>query len=184
MGRLRYNVAMSLDGYIARPDGSFDWILEDPTIDFEALFAEFDTLLMGRKTYEVLRSQGLSGPFAGMRKVVVSRSRHAGAEGNTTFVNEAVAEHVRKLKAEAKKDVWLFGGGELFRHLLDAGLVDTVEVAIMPVLLGQGIPMLAPGASSASLKLASCVQLPSGIVMLRYDTATQGGVEDEAARAG
>lgn len=184
MGRLRYNVAMSLDGFIARPDGSYDWILEDPTIDFEALFGEFDTLLMGRRTYDVLRSQGLSGPFAAMRKVVISRSHRPGVEGNTTFISEGVAESVRKLKEETQKDVWLFGGGELFRHLLDAGLVDTVEIAIMPVLLGQGIPMLASGASSASLQLTSCVQLRSGIVMLRYDTAAQEGVEDETVRTG
>lgn len=170
MGRLRYNVAISLDGFIARPDGSYDWIVEDATIDFEALYAEFDALVMGRKTYDVVRAQGLSEPFAGVHAVVVSRSHQPGVEGNTTYINEAVAEHVQKLKEDTEKDVWLFGGGELFRHLLDAGLVDTVEVAIMPVLLGQGIPMLAPGASSASLKLTSCVQLQSGIVMLTYDT--------------
>ena len=173
MRRLRYNVAISLDGFIARPDGSFDWILDDPTIDFSALFSEFDTLLMGRKTYGVLQSQAADGPFAEMRKVVVSRTHRSEEVRNLTYINESIAEYVQKLKTQPGKDIWLFGGGALFRHLLDAGLVDTVEVAIMPILLGEGIPVLAPGHHSALLRLTSCVQLPSGIVILKYDTAAR-----------
>lgn len=174
MRRLRYNVAVSLDGFIARADGSYDWILEDPTIDFGALFSEFDTLLMGRKTYSVVRSQGQSGPFAGMHIVVISRTLPPATEGNTTIVGEGIEEYVQNLRSAAGKDIWLFGGGDLFRHLLDAGLVDTVEVAIMPVLLGEGIPVLASGQSSRLLRLTSCVRMESGIVMLKYDTAAAG----------
>jgi dihydrofolate reductase len=169
MRRLRFNVAVSLDGFIARPDGSYDWIVEDPSIDFDALFGEFDTLLMGRKTFEVLRSQGPDGPFREMQKVVVSRTLPAGENGSTTFVCRDVADHVRGMKAGSGRDIWLFGGGELFRYLLDAGLVDTVEVALMPVLLSAGIPMLAAGDSSTRLALKNCETLQSGIVLLRYD---------------
>jgi dihydrofolate reductase len=75
---------------------------------------------------------------------------------------------VRALKAKPGKDIWLFGGGELFRSLLDANLVDTVEVAVMPILLSQGIPLLAPGARSPSLRLSESKTLPSGTVLLTY----------------
>jgi dihydrofolate reductase len=173
MRRLRYNVAMSLDGYIARSDGSFDWIVEDSTIDLEGLFAEFDALLMGRKTYEVLQSQGPGGPFEQVLKVVASRTHPAAVQGWTRFVNEDIVSHVQGMKKSAGKDIWLFGGGELFRHLLDAGEVDTVEVAIMPILLGSGIPMLAVGESASVLRLTSCERHQSGIVMLRYDVSTR-----------
>lgn len=169
MRRVRYNVAVSLDGYIARADGSYDWIVEDQSIDFDTLIAGFDTLLMGRKTYEVLQAQGPGGPFEGMKKVVVSRTLPAGGSGSTTFICRDVTQHVRSMKNGTGRDIWLFGGGELFRFLLDAGLVDTVEIALMPVLLGGGVPLVAVGTASHRLALKSCEQLLSGIVMLRYD---------------
>ncbi|MCC6397747.1 MAG: dihydrofolate reductase [Bacteroidetes bacterium] len=172
MRKLRYNVAVSLDGYIARSDGSFDWIVEDSSIDFDALFAQFDTLLMGRKTYEVVRSQGAGGPFEQMDKVIVSRSHPPGVEGNCRFIGEDFPRYVQILKAGSGRDIWLFGGGTLFRALLDVGLVDTVEVAVMPVLLGDGIPMLARPAVTTPLELISCKRLASGIVMLKYGVRT------------
>jgi dihydrofolate reductase len=89
--------------------------------------------------------------------------------GDTEFINRDVADHVRRMKEDPSRDIWLFGGGELFRYLLDADLVDTVEVAVMPVLLGSGIPMVAIGTSSTQLRLEHCESLRSGIVMLRYD---------------
>jgi dihydrofolate reductase len=169
MRRLRFNVAVSLDGFIARLDGSFDWIVEDPSIDFDSLLTEFDTLLMGRKTFEVLQSQGSAGSFREMQKVVVSRTLPAGENGSAKFICRDVVDHVREMKEGSGRDIWLFGGGDLFRHLLDAGLVDTVEVALMPVLLSVGIPMLASGDASTGLSLTHCETLQSGIVMLRYD---------------
>ena len=168
MRRLRYNVAISLDGYLAGPNGEFDWIVEDRTIDFDALYAEFDTLLMGRKTYEVVRSQGGGGPVDRMTTIVVSRTlRHEDHPG-VTIISDHIAEKVARLRARPGKDIWLFGGGQLFRGLLDAGLVDTVEVAIMPVLLGGGIPVLPPGRPGTGLRLDKSRVLPSSIVMLEY----------------
>lgn len=174
MRRLRYNVAASLDGFIASPAGEYDWIPHDETIDFEALFAEFDTFVMGRRTWEVIRAQGNASPLAGRRVVVVSRTLAPGDAPGATVVTEDVAEVVARLKAEEGKDVWLFGGGELFRALLDAGLVDSVEVAVTPVLLGEGVPLLAPGRRAPPLRLVSSRVLPSGIVMLSYDVAAPG----------
>ena len=172
--RLRYQVAVSLDGFIAGPNGEFDWIVMDPSIDFAALFAEFDTAVMGRKTYEVLMAQGGGGAMPGIDVVVFSRTLPATARPGMSIVNDDPREIVAALKAKPGRDIWLYGGGALFRSLLDAGLVDTVEVAVVPVLLGAGVPLLPPG-SAAKLELTDQRALPaSGIVALAY--AVPGGV--------
>ena len=168
--RLRYRVPVSLDGFIAGPRGEFDWIVMDPSIDFAALYREFDTAVMGRKTYEIAAKQG-GGAMPGIDVVVFSRTLPAETRRGVRIVNAAAAEFVAALKARPGGDIWLFGGGELFRSLLDAGLVDTVEVAVTPVLLGSGIPLLPPGAST-KLVLADHKVLPaSGIVALSYSVA-------------
>jgi dihydrofolate reductase len=171
--RLRYYVAMTLDGFIAGPNGEYDWIVMDKSIDFRALYKEFDTVVMGRKTYDLARSQGVSVAMPGIEVFVFSRSLPASTQRGFSIVNNDPADVVAQLKARTGRDIWLFGGGVLFRSLLDAGLVDTVEVAVMPVLLGSGIPLLSPGATT-KLVLASQKRLPaSGILMLSY--AVPGG---------
>ena len=166
--RLRYQVAASLDGFIARPNGEYDWLVMDPSIDFGALYREFDTAVMGRKTYEVALAQGVTGAMPGIDVVVFSRSLPAATHPGVRILDDDPREVVTELKAKPGRDIWLFGGGALFRTLLDAGLVDTVELAVMPVLLGAGIPVLPPGAE-AKLELTDYKRLPaSGIVVLAY----------------
>jgi dihydrofolate reductase len=164
--RVRYQVASSLDGYIAGPNGEYDWIVMDPDIDFAALLDQFDTLLMGRHTYE-----GIPQSEGGDKKVVVfSHTLRAPDHPHVTVVNDGAQEAVLELKAQAGKDIWLFGGGELFRSLLDLGVVDSVEIAVIPVLLGGGIPLLPAPAQRKRLVLANHrVYNKSGIVLLEYD---------------
>ena len=172
MRRLRYGVATSLDGFIAGPNGEYDWIVHDPAIDFVAMFAQYDTLLMGRKTYEVASEKGKSWDSFGQRWIVVSPTLKPEEHPGITILSGGIAEAVAAMKAQPGKDIWLMGGGVLFRAMLDAGLVDAVEVALIPVMLGSGVPLL-PEGRRRSLHLEESRALPSGILMLKYSVAPE-----------
>ena len=167
MRRVRYAVAASLDGYIAGPKGEADWVITNPEMDFRAVFEQFDTFLVGRRTFETMVRAG-RGETPGMKTFVFSRTLRQQDYPGVTMVADGMEETVAALRAESGKDIWLFGGGSLFRSLLDAELVDTVEVAIMPVLLGDGIPLLPPPIKQAKLKLTGHKVYKAGIVSLEY----------------
>jgi dihydrofolate reductase len=168
MRRIRYQVACSLDGYIAGPNDEFDWIIMDPEIDFDEIFRQFDTLLMGRRTYEKLPA-GSPGFGSEMQIVVFSRTLRQQDHPSVTIVSDTAAEErLAALRAQPGKDIWLFGGGELFRSLLELGCVDTVEAAIIPVLLGGGRPLLPSPATQTKLSLTGQRVYGSGIVSLEY----------------
>jgi dihydrofolate reductase len=171
MRRIRYQVAMSLDGYIAGPNGEADWIVMDPEIDFAGLFAQFDTFLLGRRTFETIGSRG-PGASKGTKTIVFSRTLQQRDYPKVTIVADRLRETVAALRAQPGKDIWLFGGGGLFRSLLAEGLVDSVEVAIMPVLIGGGIPLLPAPASLATMSLTGHkLYKKTGIVLLEYAVA-------------
>ncbi len=168
MRRIRYQVAASLDGYIAGPKGEFDWIIMDPEIDFHAIFSQFDTMLVGRRSFELIAKQGGAGMY-GMKVVVFSKTLRQKDHPDVTIVSKNVKKTLTALRKQRGKDIWLFGGGLLFRSLLGLGLVDTVEVAIIPVLLGGGIPLLPPPYTPAKLRLTGHrIYQKTGIVSLEY----------------
>ena len=167
MRRVRYSVATSLDGYIAGPKGEADWITMDPDIDFRAISQQFDTLLVGRRTFQAMDNAG-NAAMPGMMTFVFSQTLRQSDHPKVTIVAENLAETVATLRAASGKDIWLFGGGLLFRSLAEAGLMDTVEVAVIPVLLGEGIPLLPPPAKQASLELTGHKVYKTGIVSLEY----------------
>ncbi|KAK4034382.1 bifunctional deaminase-reductase domain protein [Parachaetomium inaequale] len=198
MPLLRYNLAPTLNGLItSHPTNTTPWIVPDPTIDFPSLYAEFSTFLLGRKTYETFLSMPPGdNPLLGRPKesvVVFTRDSVKAKEweGDVTVVGSGsglgsagVVEFVRGLMGELKrkgpdgeggKDVWLMGGGEVAGMLLRAGLVDVVEAAIMPVVVGQGAKMFGEGDGEGDkgeagwkLVLEKAEALASGILMTRY----------------
>jgi dihydrofolate reductase len=172
MRKLRYSVAMSLDGHIAGPNGEYDWIGADAEVDFTAFWSQFDTLLMGRRTFELaVRTRGEAAftAFTGVTSIVFSRTLRQPEHPHVTVMPELNAAWIRDLKAQSGKDIWLFGGSDLFRSFIDSGLVDGVEVAVIPVLLGAGIPLLPPPYSPIKLRLIRHHLYQSGRMSLAYD---------------
>jgi dihydrofolate reductase len=155
---------MSLDGYIADPKGGYDWIVMDPEIDFDAMFSRYDAMLMGRKSYEAAQGNdyGLPKP-----KTYVFSKTLKKVEGAT--LSNDLEKTVTELKQAPGKDIWLWGGGELFRSMLELKLVDALEVALIPVLLGDGLPLLPKTKTRASLVLTSQrLFKKTGTVLLNY----------------
>lgn len=167
MRRIRYQVATSLDGFIADLNDGYGWIREEPGFDFPALFAQFDTLLMGRRTYEQVTDQ--LGHFSDKQILVFSTELRQEDHPDVTVVNGNPEDAIRELRSRPGKDIWLYGGGQLFRSLLELGHVNTVELAVMPVLLGNGVRFLPESDGSWELKLDSHRHYEtSGMVLLNY----------------
>jgi dihydrofolate reductase len=166
--RVRYGVAMSLDGFIAGPSGEADWIIMDPEIDFRAIYSQFDTMVMGRRTFEVVKAAGGGGSTPGMQVFVCSRTLRQEDYPDVTIVDNP-ERLMAELRSKPGKDVWLFGGGSLFRSFAELGLVDTVEVGVIPVLLGAAVPLRPAPAKRVSLKLTGHkLYAKTGIMSLEY----------------
>jgi dihydrofolate reductase len=182
--QVRYGVAASLDGYIAGPNGEADWITTDPEIDFAQIWSRFDTLLIGRKTFVTMVKPGQQAPsMPGVKTVVFSRTLDAASYPGVTIVRDRAAESIAEMKASPGKDIWLFGGGELFTSLANLGLVDSVSVALMPVMLGAGRPLFPASARRLPLQLVrQQVYKHSGIVSLEYQVVSKGKSRPRPAR--
>lgn len=168
MRRVLYRVAASLDGYIAGPHGEVDWIIHDPAVDLGKVYESVDTVLLGRRTYELTRQPGAPAWPRGWQIYVFSRTLRPEEHPGVTVVSDDAGPRVAALRAEPGQNIWLFGGGSLFRSLLVAKQVDLMEVAVMPVLLGVGIPLVEAGAPVTRLTLEDVQRYPSGLLGLRY----------------
>jgi len=168
MRRVLYRVAASVDGYIAWPGGEVDWITHDPAVDFAKVYESVDTVLLGRRTYELTRQPGAPAWPQGWQIYVFSRTLPPEEHPGVTVVSVDAGARVAALRAAPGREIWLFGGGSLFRSLLGAKQVDLVEVLVIPVLLGGGVPLLETGAPLTRLALEHVQRYPSGLLGLRY----------------
>jgi dihydrofolate reductase len=169
MRHVTFGVANSLDNFIARKGHEVDWLLWGEEV--AAVTAEFwktiDTVVMGRKTYEVARKSGTTS-YPGVKNYVFSRTMRESPDEKVEIVSEDAAAFVRKLKKRKGKGICVMGGGELAQSLFEADLIDEVGLNIHPVLLGSGIPLFLPMQRQVDLELVECKPFKNGCVFVRY----------------
>ena len=173
MRKVIFGGANSLDNYLARPDGAVDWILfgDEAAELMKDMWARFDTIVMGRKTYEHGKKyapENSKNPFAGFRSVVFSRTIDPASEPDVEVVSADPGDFVRELKSEEGKDICVMGGGELGKTLLEAGVIDEIGFNVHPVLLGEGIPLFHNMNRQIDLELTECRPFKNGCVYLNY----------------
>ncbi|HEX4960477.1 MAG TPA: dihydrofolate reductase family protein [Thermoanaerobaculia bacterium] len=186
--RIIVYIATSADGYIARPDGDVEWLNRRPrTVDYgmRKFYPTIDTILWGRKTYDwALDYHSKRGETKGMfdtkvANYVFSRNPPERAAPGVELVTEPVKVFAQRLRATPGKQIWMMGGGELIASFLDAGEIDEFDVHVIPVFIGEGIPLIAPRRRDVPLRLLSSRKYPDGVVRLRYEVV-RPAVEDQA----
>jgi dihydrofolate reductase len=161
-------VGMSLDGYIARPTGAVDFLFMPKDYSMAAFLASIDTALMGRKTFDAALEMGGGSFGSSMATFVFSHSEPPGERNGVLFTNESPATFVRQLRKRPGKDIWLMGGGELARDFLKADLIDQLYLRIVPVLLGEGIPLFPSGFPQRDFALIENQTYSKGLISLKY----------------
>lgn len=177
MSQVILYVASSLDGYIARLDGSVDWLDEisdpgdgsDEDYGYGEFYAGVGVVLMGRTTYEQVLSFDVDYPYAGKEGYVFSRTRAGEEDDYVRFVDgENIPGFVENLKKNSDKNLWLVGGGQLVREFLKLDLIDRIELFILPVVLGQGLPLFPPPTPQRNLTLMGVRSYDNGMAQLTY----------------
>ena len=167
------HIATSADGYIARPDGDIDWLATRPApkgfYGMDAFMKSIDTTVLGRKTYDVSLRLGATFGSKKSRTIVFSRNAApANVPSGVEFVNDAIGPFMKDLREQPGKDIWLMGGGELIASFLDAQAIDEFVISVVPVFIGDGIPLIARRHRTTHLNLLSTERFEDGLVQLRY----------------
>src|SRR5437879_716964 len=171
------HIATSADGYIARPDGDLEWLTSRPAPEgfygMNAFMRSIDTKLLGRKTYEM--SLRMGAKFDSKSRTIVF-SRHAppaDAPSGVEFATGPIGSFVGRLRERPGKDIWLMGGGELIASFLDEHAIDDFVISVVPVFIGDGIPLIARRHRHVPLDLQSSERFEDGLVQLRYRVQNQ-----------
>ncbi|HVF87818.1 MAG TPA: dihydrofolate reductase family protein [Pyrinomonadaceae bacterium] len=172
MRKVIFGGANSLDNLIARKDDAVDWLMwgEEAAAVMKDFWTKIDTVLMGRKTYEVglKLSKGKSNSYPGVRTYVFSRTLKDSQDKSVDIISESAVEFVRDLKQQEGKDICLMGGGLLAKSFFEAGLIDEIGFNIHPVLLGSGIPLFHEMKRQIDLELLDCQTFKNGCVLVSY----------------
>jgi dihydrofolate reductase len=182
MRKVVLGVGISLDGYIARPDGAVDFLFMPKDYSMGPFFKTIDTALMGRKTYEVAMKMGGPPPGSKMAMYVFSRSLPPGERQAMIFVDCSPAELVSRLRKHPGKDIWLMGGGELARDFLQADLVDELYIGVVPVLIGDGLPLFPAGFPQREFELLENKTYSKGLIALKYKRVRAKGKAKKKAK--
>jgi dihydrofolate reductase len=167
MRKVILGLGISLDGYIARPDGAVDFLFMPKDYSMGPFFKTIDTALMGRKTYEVALKMG-GGDFGSMAAYVFSRTLPCGEREGMIFTSEAPSTVISRLRRRRGKHIWLMGGGELIREFLKVDLVDELYIGVVPVLLGEGILLFPSGFPQRNFALVKNDTFSKGLIALTY----------------
>jgi dihydrofolate reductase len=172
--RIKLYIACSLDGYIARKDGSIDWLTEyenNPETDYgySEFYASIGTVLMGRKTYEQVLDFR-EWPYGEKKTYVFTRQKELlRREKNVEFISENIVEFVRQLKGNTDQDIWLVGGSELIKVFLKEDLVQDMIVFVVPIILGGGIPLFDHIGKEIRLRSGRIEKYENGLVRMEYE---------------
>ena len=166
------HIAVSLDGKIARPNGSVDWLEKYPPEEFgfEAFMASVDAILMGRDTYEVVRGLG-DWPYAGKPTIVMTNRGLTDSPDGVEVRSGEISRVAAELEARGYRRVWIEGGGQVIQSMIVARKLDVLEMAVIPVVLGEGIPLIRPGTPELELNLVSSAARAGGALHVIYEVA-------------
>lgn len=168
MGKLKLFIAASLDGYIARPDGSVDWLFTDGDYGYQDFYGSIGTVLMGRKTYDKVLEFG-DYPYKDKRSIVFTRQDPSlQITDKPEFVSGDIVKFTDSLRRSEDSDIWLVGGSQIIRLFLEQDLIDEIILSIHPVILGNGIPLFDRIKKEVRMELINDVSFESGLVQLHY----------------
>ena len=173
MSKVVLFIATSLDGYIASPDGTVDWLFHDADYGYKEFMASLDAVVMGRKTWEQAKTFEQI-PFAGKQVFVFSRTSCPSSDERIRHVHGEVATVVAEIRPSIQRNLWLVGGGNLIRQFISHQLIDEFRLFVHPIILGAGIPLFLPHSERTNLTFEGCHTFPSGLVEVRYRLAKRG----------
>jgi dihydrofolate reductase len=174
MRRIIVHIATSADGFIARRDGGIDWLdRAKGSYGMGTFWKSIDTILWGRKTYEMVLKfvkEGKASPdmYGGVKNYVFSHRPPKKVLDGFEFVKEPIKKFAKRLRAQKGKNIWMMGGGEIIASFLDESEIDEFIIHVIPVFIGEGIPLIAPRHRTVPLKLLSIKKFPDGVVRLHY----------------
>lgn len=167
MRRIVLNLAITIDGYIAGPNGEYDWCYTDHDYGMTAFMKSIDATIMGGKSYRVLLDYG--APYPDLTNYVITRTETSTSHQNVVFVRENISSFVDDLKRKDGKDIWLFGGAEITHALMEKDQVDVLMLAVHPIVLGDGLQLFGKFHSRKNFELKDSIRYPSGLVQLIYN---------------
>jgi dihydrofolate reductase len=167
MRKVKLYIATSLDSYIAGPNGEIDWLFTEGEFGFEAFMETVDATLMGNETYKLIETFG-DFPYKAQTNYVFTRNPNATEAPYVKFVSDDIITFVESLKQQEGKDIFLVGGGQINAILLEAGLIDELQVFVHPIILGKGIPMFQPMEKPHPWQLVETKTFERGLVELHY----------------